>query len=384
MKQHFSETLKALRRSSDITQDRLAEFIGVTPQTVSKWERAETYPDIETLPILANYFGVTIDELLGNDGQKTEAAIDACIAEIRETGLRDEAAALLLAKEGYRKYPYSWKMMDAYMNALDLYCPGREAWQNEIKAEVRRIAELILDGCTDDGIRYDAIGMIALTADTPEEYRAACERIPAGFNFTQELWLEEAYKINTPEGLLLRQKNILELMWWFLSKAENLCGRRMDREPDSPRCDTDTWIAVNEMKLAVYRAVFRDGDFLGYTWNMAWAYHHLAEAWMEKGDCGRALDSLENMAEFAAEHEKLPPYAKHTSYLVSELAYDESGMGLQGSCGSPEDYLHWMKSPVFDPVREEERFRAVQHLLETCPRNLRIRDESDFAWCRRE
>lgn len=384
MKQHFSETLKSLRRSLDITQDKLAEFIGVTPQTVSKWERAETYPDIETLPILANHFGVTIDELLGNDGQKTEAAIDACIAEIKETGLRDEPAALRLAKEGYRKFPYSYKMMAAYMDALDLYCPDRDTWQNETKAEVRRIAELILDGCTDDGIRYDAIGKFAVTCDSPEEYRAACERIPSGFEFSKELWLEDAYKISTPEGLLLRQKNLVELMWWFLAKADNLCGRRTDAEADSPKCDADTWIAVNEMKLSVYRAVFRDGDFLEFTWNMAWAYHHLAEAWLEKGEHDRALDSLGKMAEFSAEHEKLPPYAKHTSYLASELAYDESKLCLQGSCGSPEDYLRWMKSPMFDPVREDERFRAVQNLLESCPKNWRIRDESDFAWCMTE
>ena len=55
MKQYFAGNLKKLRKNADITQEKLAECLGVLPQTVSKWERAETYPDIETLPSLANF-----------------------------------------------------------------------------------------------------------------------------------------------------------------------------------------------------------------------------------------------------------------------------------------------------------------------------------------
>ena len=43
MKNYFSENIKKLRRTADITQEKLAEFVGVTPQTVSKWERAVSH-----------------------------------------------------------------------------------------------------------------------------------------------------------------------------------------------------------------------------------------------------------------------------------------------------------------------------------------------------
>lgn len=122
MKNYFSENIKKLRRTADITQEKLAEFVGVTPQTVSKWERAETYPDIETLPAIANYFGVTIDELLGNDKTQTDAMIDQLIADSSESArLGDEAKALTIALEGYKRYPYSYKMMDFYTTALQSY-----------------------------------------------------------------------------------------------------------------------------------------------------------------------------------------------------------------------------------------------------------------------
>ncbi|WP_195938926.1 helix-turn-helix domain-containing protein [Romboutsia sp. 1001713B170131_170501_G6] len=60
----IGETIKLLRRDKDITQEQLANIVGVSIPAVSKWENGTSYPDITVLPILANYFEVTIDELL--------------------------------------------------------------------------------------------------------------------------------------------------------------------------------------------------------------------------------------------------------------------------------------------------------------------------------
>jgi len=56
-----------LRKRKDITQDQLAEYMGISAQTVSKWENDITCPDISALPRLADYFNVTVDELLRGD-----------------------------------------------------------------------------------------------------------------------------------------------------------------------------------------------------------------------------------------------------------------------------------------------------------------------------
>ena len=60
----ISENIKKLRKAKGMTQEELAEAVNVTFQAVSKWENGGT-PDIEMLPLLANTFGVTIDELMG-------------------------------------------------------------------------------------------------------------------------------------------------------------------------------------------------------------------------------------------------------------------------------------------------------------------------------
>ena len=61
----FGEKINALRKAQGMTQDALAEQLGVTAQAVSKWERDESMPDVALLPPLARTFGVTIDSLFG-------------------------------------------------------------------------------------------------------------------------------------------------------------------------------------------------------------------------------------------------------------------------------------------------------------------------------
>lgn len=52
-----------LRKQKGVTQGQMAFDVGVSAQAISKWEREKNYPDIMLLPIIARYFGVTIDYL---------------------------------------------------------------------------------------------------------------------------------------------------------------------------------------------------------------------------------------------------------------------------------------------------------------------------------
>ena len=72
MNLNFAENLKRLRKEKEITQEKLADFLGVTGQTISRWELGICYPDLELLPAIANYFGVSIDLLLSNDAISKE------------------------------------------------------------------------------------------------------------------------------------------------------------------------------------------------------------------------------------------------------------------------------------------------------------------------
>ena len=64
MKVEFHETLKQLRIKEGLSQERLAEEIGVSKQLISKWEQGDEIPDLNHLMALSDWFGISLDELL--------------------------------------------------------------------------------------------------------------------------------------------------------------------------------------------------------------------------------------------------------------------------------------------------------------------------------
>ena len=74
MEQTLGKRIMAHRKRLGLTQDQLAERLGVTAQAVSKWENDQSCPDITTLPRLAEIFGTTTDALLGISTQKVHEA----------------------------------------------------------------------------------------------------------------------------------------------------------------------------------------------------------------------------------------------------------------------------------------------------------------------
>ena len=78
MEQTLGKRIVKNRKRKNMTQDQLAEQLGVTAQAVSKWENDQSCPDISTLPKLATIFGISVDELLGT---KTEPAREAEVVD---------------------------------------------------------------------------------------------------------------------------------------------------------------------------------------------------------------------------------------------------------------------------------------------------------------
>ena len=119
----IAKNLKRLRLEKGLTQEELAERVGVTGQAVSKWEREECYPDITLLPGLANCFGVTLDELVGMQEIKGKLwGVHARANTLQKERKYHEAAAVY--DEALKTFPADGGLPVARAQALALAGEG--------------------------------------------------------------------------------------------------------------------------------------------------------------------------------------------------------------------------------------------------------------------
>ena len=86
MRLPISQVIKRLRKEKNITQEELATALNVTYQSVSRWETDQAYPDIELLPLIANYFEISTDVLLGTDEISNECKRQEFLKLIEKQG----------------------------------------------------------------------------------------------------------------------------------------------------------------------------------------------------------------------------------------------------------------------------------------------------------
>ncbi len=124
----LSENLKKYRLLKNLTQEDVAELLGITSQSVSKWERAECYPDITFLPALANIFETSVDVLLGMNtirAEQTQCNIYKQASDYQKNG--DYASAEKVYRDALRIYPNNSGMFLGLASVLALADKPEEA-----------------------------------------------------------------------------------------------------------------------------------------------------------------------------------------------------------------------------------------------------------------
>lgn len=112
MKLKIAENIRKLRHNLNLSQEQLAERLGVRFQAVSKWERNETYPDIELLPSIASFFNISVDELLGTNEIEENIAVDEIVATLRMYDFKKDYSKLIeVAEKGLSQFPNNHLLM---------------------------------------------------------------------------------------------------------------------------------------------------------------------------------------------------------------------------------------------------------------------------------
>ena len=113
----LNDNIKTLRKKMGFTQVELAERLNVSQSTITSWENGTRRPDLDLLPVIAQIFGVSVDELLGREPVSEQELIDA-EAAIRER-LRRDPSYRLLFDAANKATPESLKAAAAVLKALE-------------------------------------------------------------------------------------------------------------------------------------------------------------------------------------------------------------------------------------------------------------------------
>lgn len=171
----IGKQIKILRNRDGVTQDRLAEALGVTSQAISKWENESGYPDIEYIVPIANFFNVTIDALFEHDRIESEKKINEYCEKLDEMhrGWENVHDRIEFARQALAEFPAEEKLLVRLATALwekwsgdtsgdrFLFVDGKTVYNfDKVRAkdgweEAAQIMEKLLATSTDDKIRSE-------------------------------------------------------------------------------------------------------------------------------------------------------------------------------------------------------------------------------------
>lgn len=201
MNNQIGETIRKQRKINRLTQERLADMLEISAQSVSKWETGIALPDITYIPRLAAIFNITTDELLGFNRQEMLDDIEQIVNEAYKHRETEPKKAYDIICVGLKKYPDN----EVLLNNL-LYCID----YTHKPDETIKIAGKLIDRTSEPDIKYDALRFIAYA------YKAKGDEVSAATALNQipELYfskLSEAAFILSGEA----KQNAAEKQKWL-------------------------------------------------------------------------------------------------------------------------------------------------------------------------
>ena len=177
---HIGINIYTLRKEKKITQAQLAEKLGVSEQAVSKWENNQCAPDVSLFPIIAEFFGVSIDRLFGYHTRSYNDDVQAIMKAADDS--MDTYKEIEIISEGLKKYPNS-PDLKVYL-AFSLSMVNRMSKnENEKEEAVEKAIQLcteVIDTCGNLKQLDKALNMLTRIYNETGNYKKAEEALAKG------------------------------------------------------------------------------------------------------------------------------------------------------------------------------------------------------------
>ena len=370
----IGEKIRLLRKKNDVTQDKLAYHLGVTPQAVSRWESGVCYPDMNALPAIADYFSVSMDELLCYTGVQKAAKVKDYLAEVEHLLDRDKITeALELLRRAMADIPSDHFLQLEAAAVLSMYAgmlsesgSGErvEAAVNAVLSEAVSLCRHILEDCTDDSLRDETkktlcniyahqMGDVAQAVEIADQLHgmSVSREIIRATMLTGDIAFGQAQ-----QNLILFADNI----WWHLYNLACVPDIAEDRYSTAER------IAILRKGISLMTVIF-DDEPLFYADRLANSYRQLSMLYLASGHVPEALEYFEKMADWAIRYDERPDKATYSSVIINRVAYNkEEDAEARGISKCARLLRGNFGARIWSPLRSNERFKAAVNRMIEC------------------
>ena len=362
MKLKIGETIKKLRKEREITQEDFAEVLGVSCQSVSRWENGTCYPDMELIPTIAGFFAVSVDKLLGVDEEMEQKAVEEYRAEFQKAISHGEVdECIRIARKGVAEFPNNYVMLNLLMYALfvagsdDADIPDWKENMEKYDGEIIALGERIRKYCPDVEIRSEATARLAF--QHCEMGRKAIGR--------------EIYE-TLPTMEWCRERAI----WWALEEEEKLPHtRKYIRATYDLLLDAINGLIYGELlsteetltvleKVDALERLMTDDAPRNDSWGRAQDYLNRAKCLVKLGRVEEAWEPLRLSAESAIAFDNRPEEETTVSLLLGEVVHKRVDYDTADSRPLREILRDkWLADEVLDGIRERTGFKEIIKML---------------------
>lgn len=336
--------IRTLRKNADLSQEMLAERLGVTFQAISRWERNESYTDITLLPAIANFFGVTVDFLLGTESEKEAEEVKDIVEQCNEceTHYKGEEMRQII-EVGLKKYPGNFTLMAWYVYAFQRVNPEKAI----------EVGQYVLDNCTDNEIRNWVNSSIIYAYKHSGQLEKAVElakQLPSYYNSSQDV-LRAC--LEGKELLIHVQHMMMDLAYEFWYSIRQI------KDNYTP----DEQIALFKKSNAVYDAIYELDDMPVALARKMRNYQGMAEVSLLNKDINNGLIYMKKAVECAIKHDELPEIVDCKAVLFNQHPYDRKYEAVMNICGELKRDFQ-TEDEFYEGIRDMETYKEIINLLE--------------------
>lgn len=335
--------IRNLRKHADLSQEMLADRLGVTFQAVSRWERNESYPDITLLPAIANFFGVTVDFLLGTEREREEEEVRAIVEQCNEYEMYHKVDPMRrMIEDGLKKYPGNFTLMAWYVYAF---------WRVNPQKAIE-VGQYVLNHCTDNEIRNWVNGSIIYAYKHSGQTELAVElakKLP-GYNNSSQDVLRAC--LEGKELLTHVQHMMLDLAYEFWYSIRQIEDNYTANEQ----------IILFQKSNAIYDAIYETDDMPVKLTRKMRNYQGMAEVSLLHQDVKNGLEYMKKAVECAKKHDALPDIVDCKSILFNQHPYDRKYETVLNVCEELKRDFE-TEDEFYGSIRELEEYKKLIKLL---------------------